>query len=192
MNVENYLSCVGINKSMVIERIKPYQGSCITYYTKDDTKALIDAGYLIKEPVDIILITHAHVDHIMYLYELKETNGCKVFCGWKEKEDIETLSEKTLIDWADKEILPVKIDRGLKEGDRIELGEIVLEVIETPGHTDGSVCYYDREHKILFSGDTWFGYTTGRWDLPSGNYNELMKSLEKIKKLEIEYLFPGH
>ncbi len=176
----------------MIKRIRLFQGSCNTYHIQDSIKALVDAGYLVPEPVDIILLTHGHVDHIMYLYELKETYGCKIYCGWKEKEDIETLSEKTLADWADKEILPVKIDKGLREGDKIELGEMILEVIETPGHTDGSVCYYDKEYKILFSGDTWFGYTIGRWDLPSGNYSELMKSLEKIKKLEVEHLFPGH
>ena len=65
------------------------------------------------------------------------------------------------------------------------------KVIHTPGHSKGSICILIDD--ILFSGDTVFKYSIGRTDLPDGNYNELMQSLEKIKKLSKNItIYPGH
>jgi hydroxyacylglutathione hydrolase len=65
-------------------------------------------------------------------------------------------------------------------------------VIHTPGHTQGSVCFFDRAQKMLFSGDLLFKGSVGRWDLPSGNKEQLLNSINAVKRLDFEMLFPGH
>ena len=82
----------------------------------------------------------------------------------------------------------------LAESAQIKFGETTLEVIHTPGHTPGHLCFYEPEQKILFSGDTLFRESIGRTDLPGGDYSWIMNSiLEKIMPLggDVE-VYPGH
>jgi len=84
-------------------------------------------------------------------------------------------------------------DKDLKEGDVIKIGNSTLSVIETPGHTPGSVCFYDEKNKILISGDTLFRGSVGRTDLPGGDMNKLMNSLKKLMELPDEtVVYSGH
>ncbi|MEM2327357.1 MAG: MBL fold metallo-hydrolase, partial [Archaeoglobaceae archaeon] len=81
----------------------------------------------------------------------------------------------------------------LKGGEIFELGETKLEIIHTPGHSPGSICLYEPKRKWLFSGDTVFAYGSfGRYDLPGGDPEKLIKSIELLSKLEVENLYPGH
>jgi len=169
-------------------KIEIHSGSCCTYYIDDEKKVLIDAGYKFDKKVDIIIITHCHYDHLFFLSEIAEKWKPVVMAGAKDAESIEKLDLKTLA----KNLKPVKVDRKLKEGDVIETGELKLKVIETPGHTEGSICLYDEKEQILFSGDTLFNGDTGRTDLPSGSEEDMQKSLEKLKKLAVKKLYPGH
>lgn len=68
----------------------------------------------------------------------------------------------------------------------------MLEVIETPGHTTGGICLYDQVTGSLFSGDTVFAEGIGRTDFEGGDINQLRTSLNKLKKLDIKDLYPGH
>jgi len=142
-----------------------------------DKKLIIDAGDgSLKfgfEPVKCIL-THGHIDH---------TNGVKpgwkdVFISAKEKESGQFIS------------IPKNAKHiGFKE---LEFGEFFLEIIETPGHTPGSICLFEHNTGFLFSGDTKFaagGY--GRTDI-GGSESELKKSLELIESLDYTVLCPGH
>jgi glyoxylase-like metal-dependent hydrolase (beta-lactamase superfamily II) len=90
------------------------------------------------------------------------------------------------------ELKPLDPTRLLNDGDKLELGELTLEIIHTPGHTPGSVCLYDRRYKFLFSGDTIFLDGIGRVDLPGGNEKAMRDSLGRIGKLGVKELFPGH
>ena len=73
------------------------------------------------------------------------------------------------------------------------IGPFTFEVIFNPGHTSDSVSYYFKEENKLFCGDFIFYQSIGRWDLPTGNINEMLKSIEKIKKLPEEtIIYPGH
>ncbi|MGC9058346.1 MAG: MBL fold metallo-hydrolase [Candidatus Nanoarchaeia archaeon] len=166
---------------------------CFTYYIDDKKKILIDAGVFVKKPIDLIVITHCHFDHILWLNELKKINKCKVICGVKEKEAIETLNEKVLLELCQKKLLPTKIDQTVKEGDIIEGNKFDLKVLETPGHTDGSISLFDEKRKILFSGDAWFGKDLlGKWIYPTGSEIESKKTLKKLKNLNLKILCPGH
>ncbi len=167
------------------------------YLIMDEKIALIDAGgdsaflikalqrYLNPKEIEYIFLTHSHFDHAMAVPDMKKF-GCKVVMHSLEfdllKRGLTTLG---YVYYFEPDIL-------VKGGERFELGETVLEVIHTPGHTAGSVCYYEPNRKWLFSGDTVFKYGFGRYDLPSGNAYDLLGSLELLASLDVENLYPGH
>ncbi len=167
------------------------------YLLIDENISIIDAGgdsaFLIKalsryvnpKEVEYVFLTHSHFDHAMAVPDLKKL-GCKVVMHSLEfdllKKGLTTLGY----------IYHFEPDVLVRGGERFDLGEIELEVIHTPGHTSGSVCYYEPRRKWLFSGDTVFKYGFGRYDLPSGNPYDLLKSLELLSNLEVENLYPGH
>ena len=82
----------------------------------------------------------------------------------------------------------------LKDGDKIKVGSLELEVIHTPGHTPGSISLYCRKEKVVFTGDTLFAGSVGRTDLPGSSYKKLMSSIrEKLLALPDEtVVYPGH
>jgi len=81
----------------------------------------------------------------------------------------------------------------LKEGDRVSIGNQIFEVIETPGHTPGGVCFYNGNQHLLFSGDTLFKGTIGNLSFPTSRPHLMWTSLSKLAKLPAETrVFPGH
>ena len=77
--------------------------------------------------------------------------------------------------------------------DVINVGKYTLNRIKTPGHKDDAVCFFEENEKLLFSGDTLFKGTIGRWDFPTGNFNELKESVLKLYELPEEtVVYPGH
>ena len=129
--------------------------------------------------VERIIITHAHHDHAMGAFLILEKAKPKVYVH----EDDAGLIASSLGDSL------VKV----KEGDVIETELWPLEVIWTPGHTEGGMCLYAREQRILFSGDTAFpdGYF-GRFDGDTGNLDQLVESLRKLTKLKVDVMLAGH
>lgn len=111
-----------------------------------------------------ILVTHFHSDHIDGILELKKRFGCKVYAPLKEADKIPG------------------IDQTVREGDIISLeGMGDAQVIETPGHTLGSICYYIADLKLVFTGDTLFSLGCGR--LFEGTPAQMFNSLSKIAAL---------
>jgi len=172
------------------------------YLIKADKIAIIDTGTgfysdsLIKEigteNIDYIILTHEHFDHCGGVKALKEISNAKVMA---HKNASETL-EKGL-DWSASlfnAVQPkISIDRKLDDSDTIDLGNVILKVIYTPGHSKGSMCLYDEGSKSLFSGDTIFAYGgLGRTDFFGGNREELKKSVRKLASLQVNNLYPGH
>jgi glyoxylase-like metal-dependent hydrolase (beta-lactamase superfamily II) len=92
------------------------------------------------------------------------------------------------------ELLPCWDYIPAKEGDTIRVGGLKFEVLETPGHSRGGLCFYERTEGILFSGDTLFAGAIGRTDHPGGDYDLLMKSIfEKLMILDGQvHVIPGH
>jgi hydroxyacylglutathione hydrolase len=81
----------------------------------------------------------------------------------------------------------------LKEGMEIPLGKLKIQVIETPGHTPGGVCFYLPDHHLLFSGDTLFQGTIGNLSFPTARPELMWQSLSKLAKLPQETrVLPGH
>lgn len=167
------------------------------YLIVDEKIALVDTGIgtgsLIDEikkkasRIDLIINTHAHLDHCGGNKFFK----CKVLAHESDAGEMRSGEFYDTCSMAGEKI-PLKVDEMLKEGDKIELGEHIFEVIHTPGHTPGSICLFERDKKILISGDTLFsdgGF--GRADL-GGKFEELINSLERLSKLDFNFLLPGH
>lgn len=135
-----------------------------------------------------VLLTHGHFDHVGgcgLFYE----SGVPVYCGEKEKDLI--FSPEFLSIFGGVSVPRFEIAGIFKDGDKVELCGINFEVLETAGHTAGSVTYIAGS--CLFTGDTLFCGGVGRTDLPTGNYRELSESLKKLSALDGDYkIYSGH
>lgn len=150
---------------------------------------------LIKEQnltLDKMLLTHGHFDHIGAVEYLRKAFPDSKVCI--HKFDVEMLSNDDLNCL---NLFRFKRDRIsnadilLEDGDKISLCSEEFTVMNTPGHTKGSVCYIGNG--VMFSGDTLMKDAVGRADLPTGNEQELKDSLLKIKELDDDLIvFPGH
>lgn len=127
---------------------------------------------------EAILLTHGHFDHMMAAQEIREQTKALVYACEKEQKLLGDASLNLSSGFIRKPYT-LQADRLVKEGDRLEFSDLTLEVMETPGHTAGSVCYYEREEGILFSGDTLFAGSYGRVDFPTGSLEEMAASLRK-------------
>ena len=141
--------------------------------------------------VQIIINTHGHVDHIGANAPVKEALGCPIAI---HKDDVWLLNDELGVPIARLigAVVSPAPDRMLIDGDRITLGETVIEVIHTPGHSPGSVCLLCDN--LVFTGDTLFVGGVGRTDLPGGSYEELVKSIRtRLFALADETIvLPGH
>lgn len=140
-----------------------------------------------------IWLTHTHWDHTGEVYELQKATDARVFVNEKDNYRLERPNDYTggMLPF---KIHPVKADEFIKEGDKLILGSLKFRILETPGHTEGGVLIVNDEEKKVFAGDTIFNGSIGRTDLPGGNFETLMKSIEeKILTLDDDYdLYVGH
>ena len=156
-----------------------------------------DAEYILREIGDRgltlkkILLTHGHFDHIGAVADLYDKTGCEVYI---HNEDIGKLTDDSgmLSDYFRVQGLR-KFDKALPifDGDVIKQDELEFDVVHTPGHTSGSVCYIVGN--VLFSGDTLFARSIGRTDMPDGDMSAMMASLRVIDGLGGDMrVLPGH
>ena len=176
------------------------KGSCAIFdpgYGQDAEKeelvAFIQAKNL--KPAAIIL-THGHFDHIYGLADLASTYGLPIYMDMKETYSFEHTNPYVCgnYDLPLPQLPGIEAFVGTKEGDIIEAGDLRFEVIETPGHSVGGLCFLERGGKILVSGDTLFAGAIGRTDHPGGDYDLLMQSIfSKLLHLDGDItVIPGH
>lgn len=142
-----------------------------------------------------ILNTHAHYDHVMDAWLVKERLGGSIYLS---KGDEPLLSNGMVgmaaLRRAQFKASDIPIDCYLNEGDILHFGAIHLEVLATPGHSPGHMSFYFRDTNRIFVGDTLFAGSIGRTDFPGGSYEQLLRSVrEKIFTLDDATLvLPGH
>jgi hydroxyacylglutathione hydrolase len=178
------------------------------YLIIDEIIALVDTGTgknfdivsknlrkfgLTPADIELIINTHCHYDHVGGDRAFVNAADCGVAIHELDAEPLRKGDEVvTCAILLGEKLRAVEPTRLLHDGDRIELGSLLLDVIHTPGHTQGSVCLYDHERSLLFSGDTVFCEDIGRVDLPTGDHGAIINSLKKLAKLKLEQLLPGH
>ncbi len=147
----------------------------------DDLSRLLDD---LNADLELVLITHTHYDHLMNVSKVVKLTGARALA---HPADIEMMGKYWL------ESLGSPPDLEPLTSPEIIVGDIEIEVLHTPGHTPGSVCYFLKGLKVLFTGDTLFSGGVGRTDLPGGDSETLRRSLRKIFELGDEVLvLPGH
>jgi len=145
-----------------------------------------------KLEVKYIINTHGHYDHILANKQFQDKLEAKVLIHRGEKEFLSN-EVKSHASESGYEVGKTSPSRLLKQGDAVKVGDITLEVIETPGHSKADISLYEPEEKILFSGDTLFHGCIGRTDLPESNPQKIKHSLKKLAKLPDETkVYPGH
>lgn len=142
--------------------------------------------------IKYILLTHGHFDHILGVKELQAATGAKTYL-LKEEVPLSSEPEKNLSGWTGTQVSLVP-DVEVSDGEELTLAGITFKVLATPGHTDGSCCYYLKEDGVVFCGDTVFLESVGRTDFPTGSGSKLLNSVrEKIFTLPDDVkLYPGH
>lgn len=146
--------------------------------------------------VDAIFVTHRHEDHIGALHAVHELTGAPVYAPALEAKVIEEGVES---DYG-LSAAGCPVDVRVSDGDTLAVGKTTWKVLHTPGHTEGSVCYYLRPQDapgtgrpVLLSGDTLFCSSIGRTDLPGGSMKQMRQSLRRLGQLPDETaVLPGH
>lgn len=150
---------------------------CVIVDPGDEAERIREAVAADEVTPKAILITHGHFDHVGALNEIRDFYKTECYANEAEKF---FLKEYT-------------IDRRLKDQEEFDLIGYHFKMLHTPGHSEGSCCYYIESEDLLFSGDTLFCTTYGRTDLNTGSFIMIKKSLDKLLMLpEDVKAFPGH
>jgi len=161
---------------------------------KENTPNLLNffkALNLDPKAVSLVFHTHGHADHF---------GGDGLFPNaeiWMHEHDATYVNDKddtfTAARFFKGAYFP-RISRYYVEAEPLPLRPFNLRLLFTPGHTRGSVCFFEPEKRLLFSGDTLFDNAVGRWDLPSGSLADLTDSLQKLRAraADFDLLLPGH
>ena len=137
----------------------------------------------------LIVTTHGHWDHMGDNARVAEHTGAQIAVHPLDAHRLTNPSAK----WAPFEIPPCVPAVELAEGGDVRFGDIRLEVLHTPGHTEGSICLLDAEAGRLYSGDTLFAGSFGRVDLPGGSPEAMVSSLDRLRGLDPTLtVLPGH
>ncbi len=166
-HLASYCNCYGITTDKAAIVVDPGK------YTNELAAFLNSNAYKAR----LILLTHAHYDHIGGAQQLRNATGVKIAIG---KNEAFALSDKSfnLSGRFTPEIAAFNADYTIEDEEEFTVGDINITAYETAGHTVGGMCYLMEN--ALFSGDMLFYETIGRTDLPGGNMQDMKKSLDRI------------
>ncbi|MFC1977285.1 MBL fold metallo-hydrolase [Chloroflexota bacterium] len=188
---------------MIIEKleIEPFGSNCYIVGAESNKEGMIidpgaDPNRILKKVEDLgleiklIVVTHHHMDHIGALKEVKESTGADVAIHSNEAESLQERSSMSRFGVSYP--TPPPPDRRLKDGDSIDIGDLHFVVLHTPGHSPGGICLLGEG--VVFTGDTLFNFSIGRFDMPGGNGEQLINSIHtKLMVLpDSTVVYPGH
>ena len=179
-------------------RVPPYDNG--TYIVVDDRRdaLVIDPAMGDRVVIDAvkehglhlveILNTHGHPDHIYGNAAVKEATNARLAIHRLDAYRLGPERPTTTL-----EIPPCDADDLFDEGALGYVADLRITALHTPGHTEGSTCFHFERDRVLFSGDVLFQGSTGRWDLPGGDREQMERSLERVMTLSPETkVYPGH
>lgn len=183
----------------------PLQTNAYVLFNEDKEAIIFDPGgegeklnnWLKSEKLKptAILLTHAHFDHIGAVDDVRDFWNIPVYIHKKEKDWLTDPKKNGSALFMGSNSVKVKnADYLIKEDGKLEIGSFLFEVLETPGHSPGSISFYFKKLGIVFSGDVLFAGGIGRTDLPGGSYEVLMDSInQKLMELpENTVVASGH
>ncbi len=140
--------------------------------------------------IKYIVNTHGHPDHTSGNGILKEKTGASLLIHELDAPKL-TNTSQNLSALFGLHVNSPSPDQTLQEGDLVQVGGVKLKVLHTPGHSKGGICLLAE--KVIFTGDTLFAGSIGRYDFPDANLQEIMKSLKRLTELPDHLkVYPGH
>jgi glyoxylase-like metal-dependent hydrolase (beta-lactamase superfamily II) len=192
---------------MEIQTLRGVGYECNSYLIKDRIWVLVDvgtdrnakniAGRISEqdglEKVKKIVLTHTHFDHAGGAAEMSEMTGAEILVHPFEGEMISSGDfSAALTDMFDRNMRPFRWSP-IDEGFVLSTGSSSFKILHLPGHTGGSIGLWEEKGRSLIAGDTVFADGgIGRYDLPTGNIDELRRSIARIAGMDVENLLPGH
>ena len=175
LNVNSYFLVNDFGQAVVIDSGENY---------KKIKQVSEQYGFIVKA----VLLTHAHFDHAGNAKKLQD-DGAKIYISKLDAPKL--LNEDNLSGDFGRKFDYLTADYTFSDGDELNVCDIKIKVIATPGHTDGSVCF--MVDNSLFTGDTLFYGSVGRTDFKSGNREQMVMSIKKLFNLDGDYaVYPGH
>lgn len=162
--------------------------TCVVIDPGYEPELILDKVNALGLTVEAVLLTHGHFDHVGGVEQIVEKTGCALYLHKADWEKAPAPINSYLYPLANDDFADISF---CKEGDIIQAAGVTFTVLETPGHTEGSVCY--RCDGAMFTGDTLFAGSCGRTDLPGGDSRALRVSLKRLSGLTGDmHIFPGH
>ena len=167
-----------------------FDPGCYEDYEVEELKEYIHMNDL---KVQAIINTHCHIDHVLGNDVLKQTFKVPLKIPKNEDEVFRSVPAYAP-QWGMAGYRHAEVDEYLNEGEDLVLDEIVMKLIEVPGHSPGHLMFYMEEEKLMIGGDVLFRESIGRTDLPGGNHDDLLRNIqEKVYTLpEDVQVLPGH
>ena len=183
--------------------VGPFASNCYIVGSEATKEGMIidpgaNARQILKEvdnsglDIKLVVVTHAHTDHIGALKEVKEATGAVVAVHVDDAKSLHGLGRSFSAPLRLFYPAPPSPDKLLKGGDSLDIGGLHFLVLHTPGHTPGGICL--QGEGVVFTGDTLFNYSVGRTDLPGGSYRRLLDGIHtKLMVLpDNTIVYPGH
>ena len=120
--------------------------------------------------------SHGHIDHIFDNAALMRASDAPLAIHPDDEYRLSGVNSYGF------EVEPVAASEHLRDGEQLRIGDLVFDILHTPGHTEGSVCLYEERRALLLSGDTLFPGGWGRTDLPGGNEDQMVASIERLAR----------